>query len=119
MRIAAARHDALAELHVVGLQALAHAVDIARGKSDVVEPAGIVVFFLGTTHHDALARLARAHQVHGGDAAGIEPITGEVERRAVAVLQPKHVAIEVLGALQIGRFDGVMLQGAERHRVSP
>src|SRR6266480_1246904 len=47
LRIAAARHDALAELHVVGLQALAHALDIARGKSDVVEPAGIVVFFLG------------------------------------------------------------------------
>jgi hypothetical protein len=58
-----------------------------------------------------------AHQVHGGDAAGIEPVAGEVERRAVAVLQPEHVAIEVLGAFQIGRFDRVMLQDAERHRV--
>src|SRR6478672_9764641 len=83
--VAGARHDALAEFYVLGLQALAHALDVACRKSDVVEPAGILVFFLGATHHDALARLARAHQVHGGDAAGIEPITREVERRAVAV----------------------------------
>src|SRR6478672_13433493 len=82
--VAGARHNALAEFHVVGLQTLAHALDVACRKSDVVESAGVVVLFLGATYHDALARLARAHQVNGGDAAGIEPIAGEVEWRAVA-----------------------------------
>jgi hypothetical protein len=45
--------------------------------------------------------------------AGTKPIARKVERRTVAVLQPKHVAMEVLGAFQIGGLDGVMLQGAE------
>ena len=80
------------------LQALAHAVDVGGGEGDMVEAAGVLVFLLGAAHHDAVARLARAHQVHGGDAAGIEPVAREVERRAVAVLQAQHVAIEILGA---------------------
>ena len=63
--------------------------------------------------------LRGAQQVHGGDAAGIEPVAGEIERRAIAVLQPQHVAVEVLGALQVGRFDGVVLQAAKRHGRSP
>src|SRR5882724_9207926 len=60
-------------------------------------------------------RLARAHQMHGGGAARIKPVAREVERRPFAVLQPQHVAIEILGTLQIRGFDGVMLQSAEWH----
>ena len=33
-----------------------------------------------------------------GDAAGIEPVAREAERRTVAVLQSQHLAIELLGA---------------------
>src|ERR1700674_3233413 len=33
--IAGARHDALAEFYAFGLQALAHTVDVARGKGDM------------------------------------------------------------------------------------
>src|SRR6202030_2351453 len=88
--VAGARHDALAEFHAFGLQALAHAVDVAGGKGDMVEAAGVLVFLRGAAHHDALARLARAHQMHGGGAAGIEPITGEIERWAIADLEPEH-----------------------------
>src|ERR1700682_1869069 len=33
LRIAGARYDALAEFHIAGLQALAHAVDVGRGKA--------------------------------------------------------------------------------------
>jgi hypothetical protein len=47
--------------------------------------------------------------MHGGSAARIEPVAGEIERRTIAVLQPKDVAVEILGAFQIGRFDGVVL----------
>src|ERR1035437_9715925 len=61
LRIAGARHDALAEFHVFGLQALAHAFYIGRRKGDMVEAAGVLVFLLGAAHHDALARFARAH----------------------------------------------------------
>src|SRR3979411_1168719 len=87
LRIAGARYDTFAEFHVAGLQALAHAVDVGCGKGDMVEAAGILVFLRGAAPHDAFAVLAWAHQMHGGDAAGIEPIAGEVERRTVAVLQ--------------------------------
>src|ERR1700682_3593677 len=45
LRVAGARHDALAEFHVPGLQAPAHTVDIGRGKGDVVEAAGVLVLF--------------------------------------------------------------------------
>src|ERR1700682_1407908 len=76
LRIAGARYDALAEFHVAGLQALAHAVDVGRGKGDMVEAAGVLVFLLGTADHDAFTRLARAHQVHRCDTPGIEPVAG-------------------------------------------
>ena len=85
----------------------------------MIEAAGVVELFLGAAHHDAFAGLARAHQVHGGGAARIKPIAGEIERRTIAILQPQHVAIEVPGALQIGGFDGVMLQSAQWHGSSP
>src|SRR5262245_48035791 len=65
LRVAGARHDALAEFDALGLQALAHAVDVGGGKGDVVEPAGIFVLFLGAAHDDSLTWLARAHQVYG------------------------------------------------------
>jgi hypothetical protein len=113
LRLTTARHDLLAELHIPGLQALPNTVDVGCGKGDMVQAAGVVELLLGAAHHDALARLALPHQMHGSDAAGIEPIARKVERRTVAVLQPKHVAMEVLGAFQIGGLDGVMLQGAE------
>src|SRR6476660_7695109 len=109
LRIAGARHDALAELDVFRLQTLAHALDIRRCKGNVVKPAGILVLLLGAAHHDALARLARAHQMHRGGAAGIEPVTGEIERRTVAILQTQHVAVEILGSLKVRWFDGVVL----------
>src|SRR5947207_11211220 len=66
LRIAGARHDAFAEFDALRLQTLAHALDIGRRKGDVVKPTGILVLFLGAAHHDALARLARAHQMHRG-----------------------------------------------------
>src|SRR6478735_10330407 len=80
LRISRARHDALAEFDVARLQALAHRLDIARRKGDVIEPPGVLVLLLGVAHDDPFARLARAHQVHGGLAAGIEPVAGEIER---------------------------------------
>src|SRR5947209_19979684 len=39
LRVAGARHDALAEFYASLLQALAHAVDVGGGKGDVVEAA--------------------------------------------------------------------------------
>jgi len=109
---AGARHDLLAELHFLGLQAVAHARQVRGRESDVVKAAGVVVLLLRAAHRDAFARRARAQQVHGWDAAGIEPVAREAKRRAVAVFQPEHIAIEVLGALQVGGLDGVMLQDA-------
>jgi hypothetical protein len=32
----------------------------------MVEAAGVFVFPFGAAHHNAFARLARAHQMHGG-----------------------------------------------------
>jgi hypothetical protein len=57
--------------------------------------------------------------MHGGDAAGIEPVAGEIERRTIAVLQPQHFTVEVLGALEVLGFDGVVLQSAKWHGCSP
>src|SRR5450631_601446 len=59
LRIAGARHNALAEFHVPGLQPVAHALNIAGGKGNMVEAAGVLVFLLGATHHDAFAGFAR------------------------------------------------------------
>ena len=109
MRVAGARHDALAEFDVPGLQTPTHAVNVGGGKGDVVEAAGVFVFLLGATHHYPVARLARAHQMHGRGAAGIKPIAGKIERRTVAILEAEHVAVELLGLFQIGRFDRVVL----------
>src|SRR5258708_39781090 len=53
LRIAGARHNALAEFHVPGLQTLAHAVGIGRGKGNVVEAASVLIFLLGATPHDS------------------------------------------------------------------
>src|SRR3954471_14221823 len=119
LRVAGTGHDALAELHLPGLQTLADTFDVAGGEGDMVEPAGVFILLLGSAHHDAFPRLARPHQVHGGSAAGIEPIAGEIERRALAVFQSEHVAIELLAALQIGGFDREMLQSAEWHGLLP
>src|SRR3954451_5965380 len=66
---AGARHDLLAELDLLGLEPLAHARNVAGGKGDVVEAAGVLELLLGAAHHDAVARLARAQQMHGGHAA--------------------------------------------------
>src|SRR6185295_9398647 len=66
LRIAGARHDALAEFDALRLQAPAHALDIGRCEGNVVKPTGILVLFLGAAHHDALARLTRAQQMHRG-----------------------------------------------------
>ncbi len=92
---------------------------VAGGEGDMVEAAGVVELLLGAAHHDALARLALAQQVHGGDAAGIEPVAREAERRAVAVLQAQHIAVEVLGGFEVGRLDRVVLKRAKRHGRSP
>src|SRR5205085_275442 len=99
--------------------ALAHALDVGCSKGNMVETARILVFLLGSADHDALARLACTHQVNRSRATGVEPITRKIERRSLAVLQPQHIAIEILGALQIGGLDGEMLQRAEGHRCSP
>jgi len=50
--------------------------------------------------------------MHRRGAARVEPVAGKVERRPVAVFKPEDVAIEILGAFEIGRFDGVVLQSA-------
>ena len=73
----------------------------------------------GAAHHDSLARRARAHQMHRGGAAGVQPVAGKIERRAIAVLQTQHVTVEILGALKVRWFDGVMLQAAKSHDCSP
>src|SRR5438132_10846535 len=75
--VAGARHDLLAEVDVFRRETLAHAVDVSRSEGDVVEAAGILVFLRGAPHHDAVARFAGAHQMYGGLAAGIKPVTGE------------------------------------------
>ena len=58
-----------------------------RGEGDVVEAAGVLELLLGAAHDDALARLARAQQMHGGDAARNRASSREAERRTVAVLR--------------------------------
>src|SRR5258708_8308119 len=112
---AGARDDLLAELDLLGLEPLAHTGDVAGGEGDMVEPAGVLELLLGAAHHDTLALLAGPEQMHGGHAAGIEPVAGEAERRTVAVLEPQHLAIELPGLLEVRRFDGVVLQHAQRH----
>src|SRR5882757_2631552 len=107
--VAGPRHDLLAKRNAAGLQALANTVDIGGGEGDVVEAAGVLEFLLGAAHHDALARLAGAHQMDGRLAARIKPVAGEIERRALAILEPEHVAIELLGLFEILRLDGEML----------
>jgi hypothetical protein len=57
--------------------------------------------------------------MHGGDATGIEPVAGEIERWAIADLKAKYFAVEVLGALEVLGFDGVVLQSAKWHGFSP
>src|SRR5438045_1458878 len=44
LRISGARNDALAEFDVPRLQALAHALDVAGGKGNVIEPSGVLIF---------------------------------------------------------------------------
>src|SRR5579872_2411917 len=75
----------LAELHVFGLKPLAHGVRVGRGKGDVVETPGVLEFLLGAADDNALARLARAHQMHGGDAAQGNRAAGDRHSRV-----PKH-----------------------------
>src|SRR5882724_8346885 len=119
LRIAGARHDALAKFDVAGLQTFAHTLHVGCGKGDMIKAPGVFVFLLGAAHDNSFARLARAHQMHGGHAAGIKPIAREIERWAVAVLQTEYVAIEVLGALKVGRLDRVVLQSTEWHVLAP
>jgi hypothetical protein len=57
--------------------------------------------------------------MHGGLAAGIKPVAGEIERRAIAVLEAENVDIEILGLFEILRFDRVVLQSAKRNGSSP
>ena len=46
-----------------------------------------------------------------GDAARIEPIAGEIERRTIAILKPQYIAVKIPGAFEIRRFDRVMPAG--------
>jgi hypothetical protein len=80
-----------------------------------VEAAGVGEVLVGAAHHDAFARLAGPEQMHRGDAARVQPIARKAQRRPVAVLQAQDGAVEVLGAFEIGGFDGVVLQGSQRH----
>src|ERR1700757_3206452 len=74
LSVAGARHNLLAELDAVRLQPLAHGLDVGGGEGDMIEAAGVLEFLLGAADHDALARLARAHQMHRCAATGIEPV---------------------------------------------
>src|SRR5215470_5158354 len=74
---AGARDHLLAELHLLGLELLAHAADVGSGKGDVVEAAGVLELLLVAAHDNAFARLAGPEQVHGRHAAGIEPVARE------------------------------------------
>jgi hypothetical protein len=47
----------------------------------------------------------------------IKPVSGKIERRAIAILKSKHIAIKILGAFKVERFDRVMLQFTERHGI--
>jgi hypothetical protein len=49
LRVSGSRHDAFAKLHIFGLQTLAYAFDIRRGKGDMVETPGVLVLLLGAT----------------------------------------------------------------------
>src|ERR1700760_2952718 len=119
LSVAGARYNLLAELDVVRLQPRAHAIDVGCGEGDMIKPAGVFEFLLGAANHDSLARLAGAHQMHRCGATGIEPVTGKIERRPMADLQPEHVDIEALAAFEVLRLDREMLQSAKRHRRSP
>src|SRR5262249_25182932 len=119
LRVAGAWHDALTELYILRVQPLAQAFDIRRGKGDVVEAPGVLIFLLGAADHDTIPRLSRAHQVHRRGAARIKPVAGEIERRAVADLEPEHGDIEFLGALEVLWLDREMLQSAKWHWCSP
>src|SRR5260370_27529254 len=113
LRIAGARHNALAEFDVLGPEPVAHALSIGSGKGNMVEAAGVLVFLLGATHHDAFAGFARTHQVHGSGAAGIEPVAREVQRRAGGVFGFHPLAIGYLGAFEITGSDRVVLESSE------
>src|SRR5258708_9817095 len=112
---AGGRDDLLAELDLLALELLTHAADVAGGEGDMVEADGVLELLLGAAHHDAFARRALAQEMHGGNAARVEPVAREAEWRPVAVLEPQHLAIELLGARQVRRFDGVVLQHAQWH----
>src|SRR6185437_4908320 len=53
--------------------------------------------------------------MHHRHVAGIEPVTGEIEIRAITFLQSEHIAIEIARALQIGAGDGEMFECFEGH----
>ena len=116
---AIARQHAFLVFDVQLLQLCLHLLQPGAGEGDMVEAAGVLELLLGAAHHDALARLALAQQVHGGDAARVQPVAGEAQRRTVAVLEAEDVAVEVFGALEVGRLDGEVLQDAQRHCRSP
>src|SRR4029077_4832455 len=118
LRIPGPRNDAFAKFDAPRLQALAHALDIGCDKGDMVKPAGVVILLLGTAYHDALSRRARAHPMHGGDPTRVKPVTGKTKRRAIAVLEPEHVAVKFPGALKICGFNRVVLESAKRHVFS-
>src|SRR5258708_32259262 len=93
LRVAGTRHDTLAEFYASRLQALAHALDVGRSERDVIEAASILVFLRGSAHHDAFARLARPHQMHGGLTARIKPAARETERRGLCRLPPPALRV--------------------------
>ena len=77
MRIAGARHNALAEFYIPELQAFAHAVNVGRGKGDMVEAAGVVELFLSAAracrYPTGIANKNLRYRVPDWTEAGTEP----------------------------------------------
>ena len=111
--LAVAGDDAFLEADAAGGEALLHGDEAGAGKGDVVEEAG------GRRLAGGLAGFGRtdADQVHGRLPAGVEPVAGEVEGRAVADLEAEEVDVEGAGGLEVGGADGVVVQAFEGHGV--
>src|SRR5207248_10914750 len=110
LRISSTRHNALAEFHVLRLKALANTFDISRGEGDVVE-ASVSSYFFSVPRTTMPSRGLR---VPIRCTVATPPVARKIERRTFAVLQSQHIAIEILGALQIGWLHREMLQSTTR-----
>src|SRR5690606_1230852 len=115
------REAAEVHLHAPALDAVSHFLGVLREEGDVVHRARAVRALRMLLEQEHVAHLVRflRSEVHADVVAGLEPIAGKAEVRPVGELQPEHVLVEPARALEILRYEKIVVELGNRHSSPP